>query len=143
MPILKEAETNKTKKGKAKADSKRTNLNTNTSLWCKLKDVKKMDGIFADQEDTVVEKEVDATEAEVVAEEEEEIVVYTRPLQVASPTQTAADDAGAELGTEEQFDNRAKPKEKKRKCSRDKKMKERGEETEEKKTSCSHIDGCR
>ncbi|KAK5812547.1 hypothetical protein PVK06_027982 [Gossypium arboreum] len=32
------------------------------------------DGIFADQEDTVVEKEVVATEEEVVAEEEEKVV---------------------------------------------------------------------
>ncbi|KAH1073451.1 hypothetical protein J1N35_025779 [Gossypium stocksii] len=146
-PTVKEIETSKTRKGKAKADRKGTNLNTKTSLWCKLKDVKKMnssivatlgqlnpslllefplspltirnydpyfsdddlkdldgsvasllivqvsntkkekesrdieeclqkidslfnDGIFADQEDTTVEKEVAIAEEEVVAEEE-------------------------------------------------------------------------
>ncbi|KAK5825363.1 hypothetical protein PVK06_020188 [Gossypium arboreum] len=154
--ILKEAETSKTRQGKAKAHSKRTNLKGETSLWRKLKDVCKMvnsinnrqiklvatvkdmeisqnlfytytrawsnsivatlgqlspfplleflvfpsiihnydlsssdddledrdrpvasppivlfeDGIFADQEDIVVEKEVDAVEVEVVAKEE-------------------------------------------------------------------------
>ncbi|KAK5772353.1 hypothetical protein PVK06_048638 [Gossypium arboreum] len=41
--ILKEAETSKIRKGKAKADSKRTNLNAETSLWHKMKDVKKME----------------------------------------------------------------------------------------------------
>ncbi|KAK5836288.1 hypothetical protein PVK06_012066 [Gossypium arboreum] len=40
--ILKKAETNTTRKGKAKADSKGTNLNTETLLWRKMKDVKKM-----------------------------------------------------------------------------------------------------
>ncbi|KAK5794391.1 hypothetical protein PVK06_035614 [Gossypium arboreum] len=41
-PILKEAETSKTGKGKTKADSKGTNLNVEASLWHKLKNVKKM-----------------------------------------------------------------------------------------------------
>ncbi|KAH1056430.1 hypothetical protein J1N35_034495 [Gossypium stocksii] len=40
-PILKEVETSKTRKGKAKADSKRTSLNVETSLQRKLKDVEK------------------------------------------------------------------------------------------------------
>ncbi|KAK5842239.1 hypothetical protein PVK06_004573 [Gossypium arboreum] len=40
--ILKEAETIKIRKGKAKADSKRINLNAETFLWRKLKDAKKM-----------------------------------------------------------------------------------------------------
>ncbi|KAK5836077.1 hypothetical protein PVK06_011826 [Gossypium arboreum] len=252
--ILKEAKTSKTRKDKAKADRKGTNLNAKTSLWCKLKDVKKMvnsfnnrawnnfivatfgqlspsplskfpvfppiiqnydlsssdddlkdrdrlmastpivqvsdnekeeefrdikeclrkidslfeGGIFPDQEDTIVEKEVATTEEEVAKnekkEEEEEdfvkkiftapesvganidnleqagarpaeftevtseeqcnslaIVVYTGPLQVASPTQEAVGDAKAEPGTGEQSENHAKPKEKKKKCSKDKK----------------------
>ncbi|KAH1083031.1 hypothetical protein J1N35_022792 [Gossypium stocksii] len=42
MPILKEAEIRKIRKGKTKADSKGTNLNAETSLWRKMKDVKKM-----------------------------------------------------------------------------------------------------
>ncbi|KAK5802714.1 hypothetical protein PVK06_030331 [Gossypium arboreum] len=41
-PIVKEAETSKTRKDKAKVDRKGTNMNAETSLWCKLKDVKKM-----------------------------------------------------------------------------------------------------
>ncbi|KAK5785097.1 hypothetical protein PVK06_039647 [Gossypium arboreum] len=69
------------------------------------------------------------------------IVVYTGPLQVAFPTQQVADDAGAEPEIEEQFEDCAKPKEKKRKCSKDKKMKEGGEEKEEEETLCNHIDG--
>ncbi|KAK5771258.1 hypothetical protein PVK06_047448 [Gossypium arboreum] len=40
--ILKEAETSKTRKGKTKADNKGTNLDVETSLWHKMKDVKKM-----------------------------------------------------------------------------------------------------
>ncbi|KAK5836616.1 hypothetical protein PVK06_012411 [Gossypium arboreum] len=209
-PILKEAGTSKTKKGKAKVNSKRTTLHIETFLWHKMKDVEKMvtsisnrqiklvdrdrsvasppiiqvsdnekdkesrdikeclgkidslfkNGIFADQENIVVEKEIDAVEEEVVVEQEvvieeekvaenekekEEgdfvekvitaprslganidnleqtgttpvevakvtsdeqcnswaIVVYTGPLQVASPTQTATDDAGAEPETGE------------------------------------------
>ncbi|KAH1063751.1 hypothetical protein J1N35_028738 [Gossypium stocksii] len=58
--ILKKAGTSKTKKGKAKADSKGTTLYTVTSLWRKMKDVEKMD--------TVVENEIDAAEEEVVVE---------------------------------------------------------------------------
>ncbi|KAK5819192.1 hypothetical protein PVK06_024159 [Gossypium arboreum] len=153
--ILKEAETSKIRKSKAKANRKGTNLNTKTSLWRKLKDVKKClfeDGIFADQEDTVVEKEVAIAEEEVVAKEEEvienekekekedsfekivphpsleeqcnslAIVVYPGPLQVASLTQTTVDDVRVELGTEEQSEGRAKPKEKNMKCFKEKKM---------------------
>ncbi|KAK5836276.1 hypothetical protein PVK06_012050 [Gossypium arboreum] len=41
-PILKEAETNKKRKGKAKADRRGTNLNAETPLWRTLKDVQKM-----------------------------------------------------------------------------------------------------
>ncbi|XP_016721754.1 nucleolar protein 58-like [Gossypium hirsutum] len=105
------------------------------------------DGIFADQEDIIVEKEVAATKKEVVAEEEEvtedekkveedsvvnivtapdsiAIMVYTRPLQVASLTQEAADDAGVEPKTKEQSEDHAELKEKKRKRSKDKKTKE-------------------
>ncbi|KAH1122634.1 hypothetical protein J1N35_005794 [Gossypium stocksii] len=40
--ILKKTETSKIRKGKAKDDSKRTNINAKTSLWRKLKDVKEM-----------------------------------------------------------------------------------------------------
>ncbi|KAH1055821.1 hypothetical protein J1N35_033886 [Gossypium stocksii] len=40
--ILIEAGTSKTKKGKAKADSKGTTLHIETSLWRKVKDVEKM-----------------------------------------------------------------------------------------------------
>ncbi|KAK5819385.1 hypothetical protein PVK06_024382 [Gossypium arboreum] len=172
-PILKGVETSKTRKGKAKVNSKRINLNTETSLWHKLKNAEKMvfdnekkeesrdieeclrkidslfeDGIFADKEDTVVEKEVDAAEAEVVAKEEvlaeEEKVAKNEkekeeqdfvkkvvtalesigPLQVASPTKIVADDVGAEPGTEEQSEDGAMPKEKEMKHSKDKKMKE-------------------
>ncbi|KAH1129611.1 hypothetical protein J1N35_000989 [Gossypium stocksii] len=61
-PILKEAETNKTRKGKAKADSKRTNPNIEASLWHKTEERQ-------ENEDTIVEKEVDTTEAEVVEAE--------------------------------------------------------------------------
>ncbi|KAK5785805.1 hypothetical protein PVK06_040424 [Gossypium arboreum] len=96
-PILKEAETSKTRNGKAKVDRKRTSMNLETSLWHKLKDVKTMvsdtekeeelrdideclrkidslfeDGIFVDQEDTVIEKEVVAKEEEEVVEKEKE-----------------------------------------------------------------------
>ncbi|KAK5839154.1 hypothetical protein PVK06_007919 [Gossypium arboreum] len=99
------------------------------------------DGIFADQEDTIVEKEVAATEEEVVVEEEEQdrarlaeaaevtseekcnslaIEVYTEPFQVASPTQEAADDVRVKSKTEEQSEDRAKPKKKKKKRSKDK-----------------------
>ncbi|KAK5819319.1 hypothetical protein PVK06_024301 [Gossypium arboreum] len=42
MPIPNEAETSKIRKGKTKADSKRSNLNVETSLWRKLKDVEYM-----------------------------------------------------------------------------------------------------
>ncbi|KAK5771070.1 hypothetical protein PVK06_047244 [Gossypium arboreum] len=42
MPILKETETSKIRKGKAKANRKGKNLNEETSLWCKLKDVEKL-----------------------------------------------------------------------------------------------------
>ena len=42
MSTLKEAETSKTRKGKAKTDLKGTNLNAETTLWHKLKDVQKM-----------------------------------------------------------------------------------------------------
>ncbi|KAK5802772.1 hypothetical protein PVK06_030392 [Gossypium arboreum] len=42
IPILKEAEISKTRKGKMKANSKGTNLNTDTSLWRKMKNVKKL-----------------------------------------------------------------------------------------------------
>ncbi|KAK5825498.1 hypothetical protein PVK06_020337 [Gossypium arboreum] len=62
--------------------------------------------------------------AEVTSEEQCNslaIVSYTGPLQVASPTQTAADNARVELGIEEQSKDCTKPKEKKRKCSKDKK----------------------
>ncbi|KAH1096622.1 hypothetical protein J1N35_013543 [Gossypium stocksii] len=90
-PILKEARTNMTKKDKAKANSKGTTLHIETSLWHKIKDIEKIvtsisnrdieeclhkidslfeDGIFADQEDTGVEKEIDASEEEVVVEAE-------------------------------------------------------------------------
>ncbi|KAK5825469.1 hypothetical protein PVK06_020306 [Gossypium arboreum] len=41
-PILKEVGTSKTKKGKAKAGSKRTTLHTESSLWRKMKAVEKM-----------------------------------------------------------------------------------------------------
>ncbi|KAK5793732.1 hypothetical protein PVK06_034888 [Gossypium arboreum] len=93
--VLKRAETSKTRKGKTKAESKGTNLDAKTSLWHKMKYVEKMvsdndkeeeskdielclqkidslfeDGIFDNQEDIVVEKEVAAVEEEVVAEEE-------------------------------------------------------------------------
>ncbi|KAL1062780.1 hypothetical protein V6Z11_D13G102800 [Gossypium hirsutum] len=169
-PILKDAKTSKTRKGKAKVDSKGTNLNAETSLWRQLKDINSLfdGGIFADQEDIVVEKEVAVAEEKVVAEEEEvaenekekeeedyveeivialksmgenidnleqtgvrpaevaevtneeqcnslAIVVYTGLLQVAFPTQEAADDAGAEPRIEEQSEDCPKPKEKKRK----------------------------
>ncbi|KAH1031702.1 hypothetical protein J1N35_043876 [Gossypium stocksii] len=85
-PILKEVRTSKIRKGKAKVDSKGTNLHTKTSLWRNLKDVEKMeeskdieeclckidslfdDGIFAGQEDTIVEKEAAATKEEIVIE---------------------------------------------------------------------------
>ncbi|KAK5785264.1 hypothetical protein PVK06_039831 [Gossypium arboreum] len=40
--ILQEVETSKTRKGKAKSNRKGTNMNTETSLWRKLKDVEKM-----------------------------------------------------------------------------------------------------
>ncbi|XP_016728028.1 protein pxr-1-like [Gossypium hirsutum] len=92
------------------------------------------DGIFLEQEDTIVEKEVVATEEEVVAEEEkvaknekekeeEDSVgkIVTAPKFVASPTQEATNDAKAEPGTKEQSEDRAKPKKKKRKHSKDKK----------------------
>ncbi|MBA0761283.1 hypothetical protein Gotri_023954 [Gossypium trilobum] len=210
--ILKEAETSKIRKAKAKVNNKGTNLNPNTSLWRKMKDIGKNgqfhqqqadrhvatiedmeksqnffmhipepgavlflfeDGIFADQEDTVVEKEVAVVEEEVVVVEEEvvakeEVVKNEKekeeeysvektiaapefvganidnlePLQVASRTQEATDDAGAEPGTEEQSEDCAKPNEKKWKHSKDKKVKAGGEENEEKETSCSHFDGC-
>ncbi|KAK5793869.1 hypothetical protein PVK06_035036 [Gossypium arboreum] len=134
------------------------------------------DGIFADQEDTVVEKEVVAVEEKVAAEEKEvpkdekekeeedsavniitapesvganidnlerdgarpakvvkvtteekcnllAIMVYIGPLQVASPTQEAADDAGEKTETEEKSEDRAKSKEMKRNYSNDKKRK--------------------
>ncbi|KAL1091897.1 hypothetical protein V6Z11_D07G188300 [Gossypium hirsutum] len=184
-PIVKETEISKTRKGKAKVDRRGTILNAKTSLWRKLKD----DGIFTEQEDIVVEKEVAATEEEFVTEEkvpknekanekedfiekiataprsmganidnlertgarprevvevtsEEQcnslaIVVYSGPLQVASPTQIATDDAEAKSSTEEQFEDRAKPEEKKMKHYKDKKQKK------EKETSCNHIDDCR
>ncbi|KAH1122224.1 hypothetical protein J1N35_005384 [Gossypium stocksii] len=70
MPIVKEVETSNIRKGKTKANSKGINLNAETSLWCKMKDVKKMDGIFVDQEDIIIENEVAIVE-EVVAEGEE------------------------------------------------------------------------
>ncbi|KAK5835812.1 hypothetical protein PVK06_011522 [Gossypium arboreum] len=54
MSILKEAETSKTRKGKAKAGSKRTNLNAETSLWRKLKDVEKNGKFHQQQEDKIV-----------------------------------------------------------------------------------------
>ncbi|KAH1097045.1 hypothetical protein J1N35_013966 [Gossypium stocksii] len=59
------------------------------------------DGIFVDQEDSIIENgERPVKVAEVTSEEQCNswvIVVYTRPLQVASPTQTTADDVSAEL----------------------------------------------
>ncbi|KAK5811822.1 hypothetical protein PVK06_027195 [Gossypium arboreum] len=132
------------------------------------------DGIFAYQEDTIVDKEAVTIEEENVAEEKQvpeeekereqkdsnvnivttlesmgasidnlqldgsrpvkvtevtseeqdnslEIVVYTGPLQVASLTQVATDDIGAELELEKQSENHATPAEKKRKHSKDKK----------------------
>ncbi|KAK5842929.1 hypothetical protein PVK06_005351 [Gossypium arboreum] len=74
------------------------------------------DGFLADQDDTVVEKDVVVAEEEVTENEKEKeeedfvektvtseeqcnslaIIVYTRPLQVASPTQTVTNDAGAD-----------------------------------------------
>ncbi|KAK5811646.1 hypothetical protein PVK06_026999 [Gossypium arboreum] len=56
--ILKEAKTSKIRKGKAKVDRKGINLNIETTLWRKLKDVEKMD--------IVVEKKVAAAKEEVV-----------------------------------------------------------------------------
>ncbi|KAK5785427.1 hypothetical protein PVK06_040011 [Gossypium arboreum] len=233
-PILKEAKTNKTRKGKAKADSKGTNLNTETSLCHKLKNVEKMvnsinnrawnssivatlgqlspsplpkflvfppiiqnydlssldddledrdrsvasppivqvsektkeeesrdiekclqkidclfqDGIFANQLDTIVEKEVVATKEEVVDEKEEvaekekekegedsveKTIIVPKSVGVnidnleqagtrpALREPEAADDTGIELGTERQFKDHARPKEMKRKCSKNKK----------------------
>ncbi|KAK5839414.1 hypothetical protein PVK06_008199 [Gossypium arboreum] len=141
------------------------------------------DGIFAAQEDTIVDKEAATAKEEIVAEEEKEreekdsdvnivtapesvganienleldgvrqaevakvtseeqdnslaIVVYTRPHQVAYPIQEATNDTRAKLKLEQQSENSAKPRENKRKCSKDKK-----DEKEE--TSCNRNDGCR
>ncbi|KAH1055749.1 hypothetical protein J1N35_033814 [Gossypium stocksii] len=251
--ILKEAKTSKTRRGKAKIDSKRTNMNAETSLWRNLKDVEKMVNsinnrqikLVASVEDmkteinwwhphplcrslilrkkrnpgtsmntcqrliaylrmafllmkrtlllrrklvlqkkkllqkrklllknekllkikmkkkakTFVEKVVTAPESvsanieklertearltEVVEITSDEqcnswaIVVYTRPLQVAFPIQTIADDAGVEPETKEQFDDHLKPNKRKGSVPRIKKMKEGREENEEKETSCT------
>ncbi|KAK5842281.1 hypothetical protein PVK06_004617 [Gossypium arboreum] len=187
-PILKEAKTSKTRKGKAKSDKNGTNLNVETSLWHKLKDVEEMvsdtekekesrelekclrkidslfdDSIFADQEDTVFEKEIAAAEEEIVAEEEEvaenkkekeekdfvemiitapeSMVVYIGPLQVASPTQTTTNNTGTEPGTEEQSEDCAKPKEKKRKSFKNKKNKRMRKRKRGERNICIHIDG--
>ncbi|KAK5835883.1 hypothetical protein PVK06_011597 [Gossypium arboreum] len=51
-------------------------------------------------------------------------MVYTGPLQAASLTQEAADDAGVEPKTKEQSEDHTELKEKKRKRSKDKKTKE-------------------
>ncbi|KAK5819318.1 hypothetical protein PVK06_024300 [Gossypium arboreum] len=114
------------------------------------------DGIFADKEDTVVEKKVATAEEKVIAEEEEVaknekereeedsvVNIVTAPesagentdnleraqarlvkvSEVASPTQEVANDVGVKPETEEQSEDRAKPKENKRKCFKDKKLK--------------------
>ncbi|KAK5803246.1 hypothetical protein PVK06_030889 [Gossypium arboreum] len=76
---------------------------------------------------------------EVISEEHHNLLVivfYTEPFKVTPPTQEATDDASAEQELEEQFKDRTKPKENKRKHSKDKKCKKE----EEEETSCSHID---
>ncbi|XP_016728883.1 myosin-M heavy chain-like [Gossypium hirsutum] len=108
------------------------------------------DGIFADQEDTVVEKEVVAVEEKVAAEEKEvpkdekekeeedsAVNIITTPESVganidnlerdgarpAEVVKEAADDAGEKTETEEKSEDRAKSKEMKRNYSNDKKRK--------------------
>ncbi|KAK5771162.1 hypothetical protein PVK06_047343 [Gossypium arboreum] len=149
--ILKRKGTSKTKKGKAKADSKETTLHTETSLWQEklvvevevVVEEEKVAENDKEKEEDFVEKVVTApgsvdanidnleqigarlVELAKVTSKEQcnswAIVFYTGPLQVASPTQTTTDDAGVEPGTNEKSADRTKPREKKRKHSKDKK----------------------
>ncbi|KAK5785389.1 hypothetical protein PVK06_039971 [Gossypium arboreum] len=66
--------------------------------------LRKIDSLFEDVAEVTIEEKCNSLA----------IVVYTRPFQVASPTQTVADDAGAKPGTRKQFEGRAKPKEEKK-----------------------------
>ncbi|KAH1082641.1 hypothetical protein J1N35_022402 [Gossypium stocksii] len=82
---INEASVDKMTRGKETL-KKRTSMNAKTSLWRKLKDVEKIDGIFADQKDIVVEKEVDVAKEEAIIEEEEDFVekVVTAPESVGT-----------------------------------------------------------
>ncbi|KAK5836048.1 hypothetical protein PVK06_011792 [Gossypium arboreum] len=130
------------------ASVERMTRGKDTSILEETKTMKNVyERLIANQEDTIFEKEAVAIEEEVVAEEEEaaenekekEEKILLRRQSPHPSLWEVAGDARVKPGTEEQSRDCAKPKEKKMKCSKDKKMKG-GEEKEEKEISCSHID---